>query len=214
MRGVRRCAARGVAVCALAAVGYACTYGPPEERADVVQIVRLGDSYRALAVVRHDAFRRPTGLSAFPDGGKVRYLRRDAVEYLLDAGQRRSRTLAHQDAPDSLWESFDAHTVGLQDDSIAYVSLTGCLRDGECYPALQRRELRRLTTGGDEQVVDRVPDDAGLPGTMGARRPGEATYVRFGFAGNTITARFEEAGPATPLFLVRPDGSLEPVAAP
>lgn len=203
-----------MAATAIAAAAYACTYGFPENRADVVQIVRLGDSYRALAIVRHDAYRRPTGLSAFPDGGTWRYLERDAVEYLLDADARTLRMLARQEAPNSLWESFDVHVVGLEGDSAAYLALTGCRRDGECYPALQGRELVRLSTGGDVEAVNARPADATLPGTMAARRPGEVNYVRFGFVGDTVTARFDEAGPVEALFRLPPDGSLEAIDGP
>lgn len=52
----------------------ACTYGPEERSATVSQVVRLGDSYRAIVVARYASFQRPTGLRAFPDGGKWRYL--------------------------------------------------------------------------------------------------------------------------------------------
>ena len=66
MRTLARLASLAVV---LAACSTACTYAPTEERAHAKQIVRLGDSYRAAVVVRRDAFRRPTGLAAFPDGG-------------------------------------------------------------------------------------------------------------------------------------------------
>jgi hypothetical protein len=42
----------------------------------VEQIVRLGESFRAVVVVRRDTFRRPTGVGRFPDGGKWKYTAR------------------------------------------------------------------------------------------------------------------------------------------
>jgi hypothetical protein len=61
------------------------------------------------------------------------------------------------------------------------------------------------------EALDRVPPDARLPGSMAARAPGEARYVRFGTARDTVTARFREGAEGERLFVVREDGSLEPL---
>jgi hypothetical protein len=190
------------------ALGAACTYGPDEQTGSAAQIQRLGDSYRAIVVVRRDRFRRPTGLSAFPDGGKWRYSARAALYYLVDARERDVVLLAEQEAPDEVWESFDARIVGLDGDSVAFVRLTGCPRAGECHPRRQRSMVHRLSTHGELRGVDSVPSGAGLPGEMIARSPGEEHYVRFGTRGDMVTARFEDGGEPEPLFRVLSDGVL------
>lgn len=194
-----------VALLALAA----CTYGPVEERSRTVQVVRLGDSYEALAVVQHDTFRQPTGLSAFPDGGSARVLRRRALVYRVDARTRKIEVAHVLQAPDSLWESFGAWVAGLEGDSVAYLRLTGCPRGGECHPEIGRTAFLRLSSDGRVAPTDRVPVGSGLPGVMAARTPGEEHYVRFGIRGETITARFDESGrgPEHALFRVHSDGT-------
>ncbi|MDH3423149.1 MAG: hypothetical protein OEN00_09150 [Gemmatimonadota bacterium] len=191
----------------LVALVSGCTYGPVEERAVIAQLLRLGESYQAIAVVQHDVFQRPTGLSAFPDGGRWRYLERRGIEYLVDSESREIRELASQDAPDELWESFAVHVAGLDGDTVAYLRLTGCPRRGECYPGLQQQRVLRLSTVGGVRPTPELPPGIRLPGVMAARRPGELSYVRFGIAGDTITARFDENGTAERLFRIETNGS-------
>ena len=201
-----RSARRFLALLAIHSLG--CTYGPEERAATVEQVVRIDDSYLAIVVVRHDTFRRPTGLAAFPDGGAVQYLRRGAAQYLVDARGRSLRPLARQDAPDEVWVSFQAWIAGMVGDSVAYLRLTGCPRGGECYPGLDESIVYRLPLNGSTTRVPAVPPDASLPGGMAARRPGERSFVRFGTRRDTVAARFEEDGPLEPLFVAGPDGSL------
>ena len=184
-----------------------CTYGPVEERATVEQIVRLGDSYRAIAVIRHSVFQQPTGLSTFPDGGRWRFHEQRAFEFLLDVEACTTELLASQEAPDSLWQSFDAHIAGVEGDSVVYVRLTGCPRKGDCYPPAGQ-EVIRLSRDGTTRPAERVPPGATLPGQMAARAPGERHYIRFGTSGDTITARTEYPGPYRPMFVVGSDGSV------
>jgi hypothetical protein len=186
----------------------ACTYGAPEERATVSQVVRLGDSHRAVALIRRDTFRRPTGLNAFPDGGRWAFLQRQASQVLLDVESGRAVLLATQEAADSLWESFDAHISGVSADSVLYLSLTGCDRNGECYPELMNRELLRVSIRGDVRAADAVPADAALPGTMLARGRDEEYHVRFLTTHDTIAVRLEDDGPYRPMFRVAPDGTV------
>lgn len=189
-------------------LALACTYGPPEHRVTVEQVVRLGDTYQALVVVRHDTFRPPTGLSAFPDGGKARYERRGSATHWIDARSLTSRLLIRVEAPDSVWESHGARIAGLGGDSVAYLRLTGCPRGGECYPGIDRTAVFRLTLSGGVTRVDSVPAGTGLPGSMAARAPGEQAYVRFGTRGDSVTARFEEGVERRVLFRAGPGGSL------
>ena len=186
----------------------ACTYGPPEERATVEQVVRIGDSDRALVLVRHDVVRQPTGLSAFPDGGRWRFDARASIQYLVEARTRGIRMLARQDAPLPLWESFDVHVVGVEGDTVAWLRLTGCPRGGECHGDLQRSLAYRLSLSGGAMPVEAVPPDARLPPQRLGRRIDEADYVRFTTRGDTVAARFTEGEEPEPLVRVEPDGSL------
>jgi hypothetical protein len=185
-----------------------CTYAPEEERAVIGQVVRLGDSYRAVVVVQHDRFRQPTGLSAFPDGGKWKFLERDATQYVIHARDRKASVLAHQVAPDSLWESFSVRLGALEGDTIAYLVMTGCPRNGECHPKLQRTLTLRLSLGGEVEAVDGIPPAAGLPGVMLARRQGEEHYMRLRVDGDILSARFDEDGGYEPIFRLLEDGAL------
>lgn len=189
-----------------------CTYGPEEERIVIEQIVRIEDSYQALVTVLYERFQRPTGLSAFPDGGKSRVQARRARLYLVDASRGRVSALVVQAAPDSVWESFRAGVVGLETDSVAYFRSIGCLRGGECYPELQNTQTLRVTLQGSVRRVSQAPASASLPGVMLGRRPGEERFVRFSSEGNVVTARFDEGGPFEPLFEVQEDGTLVAIA--
>jgi len=174
----------------------------------IEQIVRVGESYQALVTVQYERFQRPTGLSAFPDGGKSRVQERLARLYLVDALGRGLSILVVQAAPDSLWESFRAGVVGLEADSVAYFQSTGCPRGGQCYPELQNTRTLRVTLEGSVRRVPEPPASASLPGIMLARRPGEDWFVRFSTEWNVVTARFEEGEAFEPLFEVQEDGSL------
>jgi hypothetical protein len=204
--GVRSLRRGFVALAIVFALG--CTYAPEEERVVIGQVVRLGDSYRALVIVQHDRFRQPTGLSAFPDGGKWKFLERDATQYLIHARDRTARVLAHQVAPDSLWESFSVRLGALEGETIAYLVMTGCPRGGECHPKLHRSLTLRLSLEGEIETVDGIPPAAGLPGVMLARRHGEEHYMRLRVDGDIISARFDEDGGYEPVFHLLEDGSL------
>lgn len=185
-----------------------CTFGPVEKDTSLTHLIRLGDSYRAVAVLQHSVYQEATGLNAFPNGGTRRYLERRASQFLLDAESGRATRLATQEAPDSLWESFGAYVHGVESDSSVYIRLIGCPRGGECHPALQKRAFFRLTASGRRNDVERVPEGVVLPGFMGSRRPGEQHYVRFSTSGDTISARLEEGGPFRPLFVIHSDGMV------
>ena len=201
-------ASRGFLVGFLLCLPAGCTYGPEEERTVVVQIVQFEDSYDALLLLQHDTYRRPTGLSAFPDGGKWRFVEREAIQYVLDASRRTARVLTRHLAPDSLWESFGLGIRGLEGDSVAYVVMTGCPRGGECYPALLKASRFRVSLDGEIQVIDTIPPGARLPGNMLARREGEERYVRLTSGSEGISGLFEEGGAFEPLFTVEIDGTV------
>ncbi len=186
----------------------ACTHGPVEESTSVSHLIRLGDSYRAVVVVRHQVFRRPTGINTFPNGGVLDVIDVRASEYLLDVESSSARLLASQPAPDSLFEGFAAYVAGVEGDSLMYIRLHGCPRGGECYPGLENSAFFRLDVSGDVTRIDRVPADVSLPGSMLAPDPGERHYVRFSRAGDTIRVRRAAEGPWEPMFVVHSDGTI------
>lgn len=190
----------------------ACTYGPEQERVRLGQIIRVGDSHQALAVTQYERFRPPTGVTAFPDGGKAQVLERRARLYLVNASERTASLLTEHVAPDSLWESFSLSVRGLVGDTVSYVALTGCPRNGQCHSELQNTVTLRVSlSGAAVRAVADVPAEARLPGVMLARREGEECYVRFSSEGATVTARFEEGASYQPILEVEPDGSLTPI---
>lgn len=206
--GLRRRRTTGV-VAVLAAAS--CSYGPEQDRVALGQIIGLGDSYQALIVTQYERFRPPIGLTAFPDGGRAQVLERQARLYLVDASERTASVLTELTAPDSLWESFSLSVRGLVGDTVSYVALTGCPRNGECDPELLGSVLLRVSTSGEVRDVTDVPANARLPGVTLGRRDGEVHYVRFSSEGDMVTARFEEGASYQPILQVRPDGSLLPV---
>lgn len=204
---------KATAVLCAALVGASCTYGPEEERVVLGQVVSIGDSYQALIVTHYERSRQPTGVAAFPDGGKLKVLARRARLYLVDASERTASMLTEQAAPDSLWESFSLTVRGLVGDTASYVTLTGCPRNGECRPELRKTLALRVSMSGEVQAVDDIPTNARLPGVMLARREGEEDYVRFSVNDGTVTARFEEDAAYEPLLRIGADGSLIPIGS-
>ncbi len=189
-----------------------CTHGPEEQTATPTQVVRLGETYLAVALIEHDVFQRPTGINAFPDGGRWRFTEQRARLVLLDVDARRASPIAAEEAADSLWESFGGRIVGAEGDTAVYLRMTGCPRGGECWGDLLNVALLRVGLDGSSRPVDGVPPGAALPGSMVARSPGEQRYVRFTTRRDTIAVRTEDDGPYEPMFLVSPGGSVRPVA--
>jgi hypothetical protein len=197
----------------LATLGAAgCSYGPEEELVRLEQIVAYPDSYLAIASVRYDRFRTPTGLNAFPDGGKALVLERRGVHYLLDGRARTVRLLLDRDAPDELWESFHSRVAALEGDSVVYLSMTGCPRGGECWGDLVGQRFHRMELAGEPVGVDRVPDGLGLPGEMLARRQGEVNFIRWSQDWDSVTVRLVDDGPFEPAFVFVDGGGLTPIA--
>lgn len=189
-------------------IGGSCTFGPEQERTVVSQIIGLGDSFEALIVVQYERYRAPTGIHAFPDGGKTQVLEQRAMMYWVNAAERNARLLVEEEAPDSLWESFSASVQGLIGDTVSYLVLTGCPRQGQCYPRLQKAASLRVSTDGRVDAVQDLPGGASLPGVMLGRQPGEAHYVRFSTEASFVTARFDEQAAYEPIWEVRRDGRL------
>lgn len=189
----------------------ACTYGPEERRGTIDQVVRPGDSYIAYALVQSEAFRKPTGINTFPNGGVNRILSQKVKVYEVHAQDRKVRLLAELGANDATWESFSGHIAGFDDQNNLYLRLSGCAKGGECYPGLYNYRYFYLLREGTLEPLSELPPNAGLPGTMLARRQGEVNYVRFSISRDTLKARFQEDGDYESLFITDKNGTLSSV---
>ena len=191
----------------------ACTYGPEEDDARIEQVLRLGDSTEGVAVVWHQVFRPPTGISTFPDGGRPKILGQRAMLFRLDVSTRTATRILTQEAPDEHGQAFDLRVVGLTSPDTLYLSLTGTSPvEGHDLGAPARRSFVRMAPDGILEPVDAVPDDASLPGRMMARAPGEKNYVRFSTRRDTIVVKTEDDGPYRAMFLMNSKGVLQPLA--
>ena len=195
----------------VALLAGACTYGPSQERVRIEQVMAVPDSYRAHVVVSHEVFHPPTGLSAFPDGGRAKFVTRRIRHYVVDSEARTVRELMTHEASDSVWESYGGGVTGLVDDDVSYLTVHGCPRGGECYPPLTNFRVYRVPLTGAIQRVDEMPAGVGLPGGSLAPHVGEVRYVRYSISSGTVTARFEDDGPFEPVFEAHPLGELRPV---
>lgn len=192
-------------------VATACTYGPAESHARVVQVVRVGTGPRALVVVQHDVTEAPTGLGSFPDGGRARVPEQVAILYEIDGIERGVREVLRHTPPDEQWESFNAWVGGITPTGTAYLRFSGCPRSGECHPDLTVTSYYGVTPGGLIQPVPEMPDDAWLAGSSLAPMEHEAVYLRYGIDEAGVTVLSVAGGDPTLAFRLDPEGGLTPV---
>ena len=178
----------------------------------VEQVTAVPDSYRAYVVVSHDVFREPTGLSAFPDGGRAKFVTRSTRQYVVDSEARTVRAVMMHEASDSVWESYGGGVTGIVGDSVTYFTLHGCPRGGECYPPLTSFLVYRVPVAGEIERVGQMPPGVGLPGASVARHAGEQRYVRYSIRNGQVTARFIDDGPYEPVFEATIGGELRPIS--
>ncbi len=195
---------------AAALASSACTYGPAQDSATITQVVRLPVGGEALVTVQRMVARSPTGLSAFPDGGRLRVLEREGIIYRVD-GQAgvSTRVAAHRPA-DTQWESYTLWVAGFSADGSVFVRASGCPRGGECHPELTHATLYLLTPDGQLEPVEMLPEDVSLLGESLAPAPNETDYVRYSRDSETISVRTRPDGDFRPAFRISPSGALSP----
>jgi hypothetical protein len=150
-----------VIISTLGTSAVACTYGPPELQVSIANhVTRRSDALFAFAV--HYAWvRRPTGLSAFPDGGRWRTLNEAGAVYTCDTLSLAVERLWQSDRPDGIRSGFEPWMGPWTEDGL-YVSLRGYRGQGP-----DRATFVRL---------DYVIDSAGRATTVAGEPPrGPAT---------------------------------------
>ena len=95
-----------------------CTYGPLTRQASIANVaLRPGTTGFAAAVHVH-IFRPPTGLSAFPDGGKQKTLEEYGLFYLCDAHRRTASLLGRLNRPKEFISGSEPWAIGWQADTL------------------------------------------------------------------------------------------------
>jgi hypothetical protein len=124
----------------------ACTYGPPRL---VIQITNhtMSPTAPVTAFAVHASWvRDPTGLSAFPDGGKARVLADAAALYTCDTLSRTVRRVWRGDRPPEIRSGFTPW-LGPWSTEGLYFSLSGYSTSTTVQSEF-RRSVFRLTSDG------------------------------------------------------------------
>jgi hypothetical protein len=189
----------------------ACTYGPPEDRS-VAHVARIPGRAELIALIHHERFRRPTGLSAFPDGGVTRSLLHEILVYRADARTGEAELWAHVKVPAAL-RSVSVGLGGIAVDTV-YLTVSGCSGAGtECRADQREYRFQRVTRDAVVASVEHIPDRHRPRGGSVAPMPGERDYLRVGgVQRDSLTVRLSyPSEERVTLFRIRPTGELEPV---
>lgn len=167
-----------------------------------------------VLVVHHEIFRPPTGLSAFPDGGRSRTTLHELVVYGADAATGKLELWQRGRLDDDLWTAFDMTIVGAAPDTV-YAALSGCHADvDECWGPGRERKLIRFTSDGQRAAVESVPPRHRTEGQTAAPEESEGMYLRVSpIQRDIIAVRLAYGSTAVPLFVIRPTGELAPIQA-
>jgi hypothetical protein len=149
------------------ALTTACTYGPVRERVEIVNGWLSTDAKTLYVAVRQSSFREPTGLAAFPDGGKERLVARELRIFRVDLPTGTIALVKVQPALDTEWETLLPSIWSVTPEGV-YVLFTGCPKGGECYPSLSRRTLYFFNLLGGKSKAGLVEEPArnAQPDTM------------------------------------------------
>lgn len=167
-----------------------CTYGPEQERARIENVAGKPGSYQFAVAVHYERFRPPTGLSSFPDGGKVKIIEQTAIIYKVDVGNREVVEIVHFDVPESLQSGFGVHVNGWSGNSVVF-TLSGCAGP-ECHGDLRRRRHFEASPDHPLRELDEIPRSLEKLPRMLARAPGETHYMRISHGTREIRFRTVE----------------------
>lgn len=213
-------AAANAAVCArisraalvLAVFGAtACTYGPIIQRHTLDAALPHTTTRRFVAIVRHEEFREPTGLAAFPDGGSLLMLKQWVDLYVGNVDDNSIRRVASITVPDEVWVAFGTGLAGWRADT-AYARLTGCPRKTECSSARLNRLFVRVDPDGRVTMVADAPKDLERRLNMVAQYSGEQNYTRLNAWGDSLKASVVDGGPLENRYILNKRGELEPLS--
>jgi len=188
----------------------ACTYGPPEELAQIENVAVRPDSLQFAVAVRYDRFQPATGITAFPNGGIPNYLEKTAIVHLVDVSTDQVVELARIEAPDQLKMGFGAWMTGWRDDSV-FLQLSGC-PGSECYGDLLRFHHFELSPNTQPRKIDAGPEDIDrIPGML-SRAPGDKVYMRVSADSKVISVRTNDAEPFVERYVIQSSGDLVKIA--
>lgn len=134
-----------------------CTYGPAQERAEIINGWISTDSSALYVAVRKSSSREPTGISKFPDGGKRLLISQELRIFRSDLRTGVTTLVKVLPTPDTVWESFEPRIWSVTQEGV-YVLLTGCPKGGECYGPLNRREIYLFDLLGRSLKIDSVAE--------------------------------------------------------
>lgn len=138
-------------VCSWSAfLAVACTHADPEIQARTRNVALSPDGEYLAVMVEYQRLRRPTGLTAFPDGGITKTLDQRADLYVVDLSTRSMVFEGSVPAPGDRQISFSPWLVGWTTDRRVYFKITGCpdLKGSICQGHLNGRSLYAYTVGG------------------------------------------------------------------
>jgi hypothetical protein len=194
---------------ALALLTTACTYGPAQRRIWIDGALVRPETRIFAAIVRSEVRRDPTGLAAFPDGGRAKISDQSVAVYLADADAQTVRRIAQLPAPTGVRTSLGATMLGWQGATL-YLVLTGCA-GSECYGNLTRRLAYRVNENGTAERADTIPANLEhQPGSV-ARGPGERVYTRVTHTRDSISVATQDGGPWPARFALDRNGELVPL---
>lgn len=165
------------ALCASAVLLLSCTYANPEPVVRVTHHVRRPGTDSIVLAVYATLFRQPTGLAAFPDGGRPRLTDERAIFYLcvLHEESATARRLAVIAKPDSIRSGFTPWVSSWDGTTGVFASVRGYTTVESVPNAFRTIWFRVQLTGAVEQIA-RGPSE--LPAATSLPAACEATVLR------------------------------------
>ncbi len=167
------------AVCASAVLLMSCTYATPEPVVRVTHHVRRPGTDSIALSVYATLLRRPTGLAAFPDGGRPRLDDERAMFYLcvVREGSATARRFAVTAKPDSIRSGFTPWVSSWDGPTGVIASVRGYTTPESVPNAFRTIWFRVRLTGAVEKIA-RGPSELGgatsLPAACEATVLGDA----------------------------------------
>jgi hypothetical protein len=134
-----------------------CTYGPVQERAEIINGMISTDSSALYVAVRKSSSRQPTGVSKFPDGGSPLVISQELRIFRCELRTSVTTLAKALPTPDTVWVHFEPRIWSVAQEGV-YVLLTGCPKGGECYGPLNRREMYLFNLQGRSLKINSVTE--------------------------------------------------------
>lgn len=166
------------------------------------------DSYRFAVALTHVRYRVPTGIAAFPDGGRHRVLEVEGRVFLLDGASTSVTELVRMEAPERMRHNFSIFVDGWSSGRVVF-TITGCAEE-QCRAGYVREHFA-VSSDTPMHRLDAIPSNVVRQPVMGARAPGETTYMRVSTRSDTIVVRITDDGPYRPMYRIDPVGRITPL---